>query len=217
LAKENPLPDSHCARERDMVFVLELTNRPQVLQLWVRLNPIDSFQDIYDIKLIGDILNVNQGTKALDGAFNCGFSLDRFDINDGEIFSTHRTVVLNHTYYGGTPTHYKVGYDPALLDAEWVTYTALPDFLLEIIGLNTLYFQLKTADEESAILSDQIGWHGYSIWTVGEDNGSFNPINTTMIDSLSEDRTIEITTLEIEETFEQINPTVTETVAPEET
>ena len=169
LTYQYELYDSECPRERTMTTIIELKTVPMITDYMLVISNYEELNDLYNVVGVFDDTEIPYGRTADDTEFDCGFDLQTFEINNGDIFTYKPTVTLNHTYFGGSPTNYRVSRYQDFSDTDWQIYTALPTTSLYTIGLNTFYFQLKTADEESQILSDSIGWHG-ATWLFYDDN-----------------------------------------------
>jgi hypothetical protein len=81
-------------------------------------------------------------------------------INNGDIFSEGSTVVVKSICLGD-PTHYRISKFNDFRDFGWSDYREEVFFELYEAGLNTIYYQVKNAEEESVILERSIGWHGF--------------------------------------------------------
>lgn len=180
------LPLSECQRERIMTAVIELKYETMATDMFLLISNYEYLQDLYSILGVFDKGEIKYGDVATVESFNCGFDLMTFQINGGEIFTWQPEVSLDHTYFGGPPTHYRVSRYDDFSDTDWISYTADITTMLYTIGINTFYFQLKTADEESRILSDSIGWHG-ATWQYFVDEAEFDLIEFDMADSVTVD------------------------------
>jgi hypothetical protein len=93
-----------------------------------------------------------------------------FQINNGATETTSRTVTLNNTATG-SPTHYMASVSSGFAGASWQAYTEAPGFMLVNVqtyaaarsltlrtedGVKTVYFKVKNANGESAVVSDDI-------------------------------------------------------------
>ena len=91
-----------------------------------------------------------------------------FRINNGAAETSSRTVTLNNTATG-SPTHYMASVSSGFAGASWQAYTEAPGFMLvsnyapELTvsqlpgdGVKTVYFKVKNANDESAVVSDDI-------------------------------------------------------------
>ncbi len=79
-----------------------------------------------------------------------------FQINNGTAETTSRTVTLNNTATGG-PTHYMASESASFTDATWQPYAAAPFFTLSAgDGVKTVYFKVKNANGEPAMVNDSI-------------------------------------------------------------
>ena len=79
-----------------------------------------------------------------------------FQINGGAAVTTSRTVTLNNSAMG-SPTGYMASEDSGFIGANWQDYAVTPSFTLSVgYGVKTVYFKVKNANGESAVLSDAI-------------------------------------------------------------
>ncbi len=73
-------------------------------------------------------------------------TLTSFQINGGVTPTSSRTVTLNNTTTGGTPTYYMASQSSTFAGAEWKPYSASPTFTLSSgNGTKTVYFKVKNA------------------------------------------------------------------------
>ena len=85
-------------------------------------------------------------------------SVSTFQINSGAAETTSRTVTLNNTATG-SPTHYMASEDLSFAEPleSWQTYAAAPGFTLSVgDGAKNVYFKVKNANGESAVVNDTI-------------------------------------------------------------
>lgn len=83
-------------------------------------------------------------------------AVDVFLINNGDSETSSQTVTLNNTATH-SPTHYMASEASDFSGASWQTYSSSPSFTLSGgIGVKTVYFKVKNAYSESAIVSDTI-------------------------------------------------------------
>lgn len=80
-----------------------------------------------------------------------------FAINNGEATTTDPLVTLNNTCVG-SPMQYMASESPTFSDAFWELYDTGPSFKLSAGtgGTKTVYFKVKNASGESAVVSDTI-------------------------------------------------------------
>lgn len=81
-----------------------------------------------------------------------------FQINNGAADTTNRKVTLNSTATG-SPTYYRASESATFAFATWKAYKsnkAIKFTLSKSLGVKTVYFMVKNATEESAVVSDTI-------------------------------------------------------------
>ncbi len=84
--------------------------------------------------------------------------LQIFQINGADDGTTSsRTVKLNNTTTGGTPTYYMASQSSTFAGAAWRTYSTAPSFTLSAAqGPKTVYFKVKNAAGVSSVLTSAI-------------------------------------------------------------
>jgi hypothetical protein len=83
-------------------------------------------------------------------------AVSAFAINSGAASTTSRTVTLNSTCLG-SPTEYLASESAAFSGAAWQGYSAAPSFTLSPgAGTKTVYFKVRNASTQSALVSDTI-------------------------------------------------------------
>ena len=83
-------------------------------------------------------------------------SVTSFKINIGNSSTATELVTLNNTA-SNFPTHYMVSEASDFSGASWQPYTTTPKFTLSSdFGTKTIYFKVKNAFDESAVVSDTI-------------------------------------------------------------
>jgi hypothetical protein len=80
--------------------------------------------------------------------------LQTFQINGGVTPTSSRTVTLNNTTTGGTPTYYMASQSSTFAGAAWKPYSTAPSFTLSAAkGNKTAYFKAKNAAGASNVLN----------------------------------------------------------------
>jgi hypothetical protein len=80
--------------------------------------------------------------------------LQTFQINGGVTPTSSRTVTLNNTTTGGTPTYYMASQSSTFAGAAWKPYSTAPSFTLSAAkGNKTVYFKAKNAAGASNVLN----------------------------------------------------------------
>lgn len=85
-------------------------------------------------------------------------TLNSITINDGAV-STSNSELTVTIDYDGTPTHYRAGETSDLSGVEWIAWTgnSISYILTDtVLGEKTVYLQVKSANAESAVVSDTI-------------------------------------------------------------
>ena len=84
--------------------------------------------------------------------------LQSFQINNADDGTTSsRTVTLNNTTTGGTPTYYIASQSATFAGAAWKPYSTAPSFTLSAAeGAKTVYFKVKNAAGFSSMLTANI-------------------------------------------------------------
>ena len=86
-----------------------------------------------------------------------------FRINNGATEATTHTVTLNNTAMG-IPTEYMASETESFADTTWLTYIVASSFTLSSgDGAKTVYFKVKNANGESAVVSDGITLKEYPV------------------------------------------------------
>ena len=89
--------------------------------------------------------------------------LDTFTLAGDAAATVVPGVVLNFTLSGASATDFMASEDAAFTGAVWQQYTTQPKFTLSSgAGAKTVYFKLKNAGGESAVLSDTIELTSYT-------------------------------------------------------
>ncbi len=77
--------------------------------------------------------------------------------NPGDTTTSSRTVTLNNTTTGGTPTYYIASQSATFAGAAWKPYSTAPSFTLSAAeGTKTVYFKVKNAAKVSNLLTATI-------------------------------------------------------------
>jgi len=83
--------------------------------------------------------------------------LQSLQINGGATSTSNRTVTLNNTTTGGTPTYYITSQSPTFAGAVWKPYSTDPSFTLSATeGPKTVYFKVKNVAGVSSVLPANI-------------------------------------------------------------
>jgi hypothetical protein len=108
-----------------------------------------------------------------------------FKINNGAATTTKRKVTLNN-YATNKPTKYKASQSSTFSGATWQTYSKAPSFTLSAgAGTKTVYFRVKNASGQSAVVKDTIKltnplggtWYGHW-YSYDGDSGTLKLIAT---------------------------------------
>jgi hypothetical protein len=79
--------------------------------------------------------------------------LQTFQINGGVTPTSSRTVTLNNTTTGGTPTYYMASQSPTFSGAVWKPYSTAPSFTLSAAkGNKTVYFKVRNPSGASYVV-----------------------------------------------------------------
>jgi hypothetical protein len=80
--------------------------------------------------------------------------LQPIQIDGGATLTSSRTVTLNNTTTGGTPTYYMASQSSTFAGAAWKPYSTAPYFTLSAgNGTKTVYFKVKNAAGVSKVMS----------------------------------------------------------------
>jgi hypothetical protein len=84
-------------------------------------------------------------------------SISGFSVNGGASSTNTRNVTLSITYTGTLPTHYMASENPSFSGAEWLSWTANPEFVLSAgYETKTVYVKLKNNFGISGVVNDSI-------------------------------------------------------------
>jgi hypothetical protein len=86
----------------------------------------------------------------------CELIISDFAINNGDLTTTNQTVELNFSV-NSEPTHYIASEKSDFTDAQWIDYTANPDYkLYSEFTEHIVYLKVKNDSAESGVVSDAI-------------------------------------------------------------
>jgi hypothetical protein len=128
----------------------------QIFQNQVQQGPhVDPSSGVYNAELVKQLSAKMQAKIARIAPV-----VRSFKINGGAVFTRSRSVTLNNTVTGATPTHYLASESASFSDAVWQPYSQTPSFTLSPTtesGRKTVYFKVKDGSgKESAVVKDSI-------------------------------------------------------------
>jgi phage baseplate assembly protein gpV len=127
------------------------------------------------------VKNINGESPVVgDAIFLEGPSVASFGINSGASNTGISTVTLNNTAIN-SPTHYMASESLDFSGGRWLRYSEAAKFKLNAgAGTKTVYFKVKNAVDESAVVGDTITAEGPTVTTFDINNGGLSTATKTV-------------------------------------